>query len=970
MPTHRHTQQTACGSRGTLSALLFPTQLALPYYAEFAACRPTGTMQLLVAFLGLFVLISCSAPDRRLYADVGDADATNFEAMNSHASDADATNANATNSDVSEADVGDADATKDGISFTPAVLAWYRSDAYGANDSHTVRLMDTSGTEMHLDAAGPSVRIRDGAVVLGGPKGYLTPAPTIINTGAGQDEGALTIWLVVDLEASSERRRILETSLLHALSVEQDADGSLHFTALHDGAQRQAIVRSLSNGKQLIRMSVGANGELEAWVREEHRAPVLSTPAFVARSLVPTPHALWLGSTATDDDASLGKLWELVVARDLSIQQVDEITQRLETEHFAGYLALEHYTAWVDAADPHITVDAVTPALRSGFAASHAVLTPVTGPAGEPGISVAEADGVTAVHSVFADAGVANLAPGYVDVRMRIRSYDAIAQDGTGAHKAQRWRGPSFESVGSQAYSTFMWMLSPDERLNPLAPLSYRANEDRRRINAAFAMYDADWVDLRYEAHVNDLGTDVLLSNSFGLKSTGSITGHGKTVVDIASAEVRQHRVATYVDHRDGSSVFSEEDNAARLCLAPDLWMGHRPCFTEAWGSSSGATKLTSSATPAVVHAVAHFHNGRRVSVASSALTVGDVSLQVGSDARWHLVQNQSDVDTGIFVAPVPVVLTLAFHPHTVELWIDGVRVYTANLTREGSGTTILGGRGGGAVQAIAFDDTLEHAQIPQVAKTLRERAGLPPSWPLVVWTGQSNSVHDDSSTFHVVTNGIRSIPGHASLRAEFGTKHLERTEWRTGAFLDYEDPARTYKFGPSYGWLAAAQGATRPAVIVSCGAGGANLPLWLDGGSLYDYTRDEVDRSVSQFGTHLVFVDTFVFIQGEADSGYSELAAAYLERLRKVRVWMRAEWGEQVKWVGLRLNEFVGVNHPFADDVRAAQDMFAAEDPDTVYVTPDSDPRHFSDAVHYTVNAQRYVVGQPLFEARNAMLD
>lgn len=213
--------------------------------------------------------------------------------------------------------------------------------------------------------------------------------------------------------------------------------------------------------------------------------------------------------------------------------------------------------------------------------------------------------------------------------------------------------------------------------------------------------------------------------------------------------------------------------------------------------------------------------------------------------------------------------------------------------------------------------------------------------------------------------SGLRKAPGWALKSYNWGTSS---SHWCDAAPLQHgDDGTKGNIFGGNTGWLASALAANDPCVILLCARGGTGIDSWLAGGEMRDHTDEAVAQAIERFGTHLVYVDTMVWIQGETEADSETLADAYLGGLNELRDIMRATYGAQVKWVGLRLSEYVGSGetHAYADIVRAAQDTFAAAHPeDVIYVTPTSDPAAFGDAVHYD-HYYRLILGQQLYAAR-----
>jgi hypothetical protein len=395
--------------------------------------------------------------------------------------------------------------------------------------------------------------------------------------------------------------------------------------------------------------------------------------------------------------------------------------------------------------------------------------------------------------------------------------------------------------------------------------------------------------------------------------------------------------------------------------LAPTLWMNTGRCFVEAVGNGSfGLTPMsTSSITPVSAVLVVQVRD-RAPLTPGKVLRLGNIEIKVGTTGTWHIVQGASDVDTGSYVSAVPVALGVTIAGGLVSMFVDGEEVGSAAFAQGGTGWSV-GGDNAEVIwkSAAARLSALSSSDISALSLAMRARAKLPTMWPLVVLSGQSNAV-DSSGHFQnrgAMLSGMRNCPGWAYKSFNSGAV---TSNWLNGVANEISSGDFA---GVNSGWIAASQLSGYPCAVLGCAKGGAHASEWLEGGAMRAHVETAVAQAFERFGTHLVKFATWLWIQGEGDAGTSGESASYQSKMELIRSWLHDTWGQDIRWVGVRLSEYVtNATEPFADVVRAQQDAFAASYSDVVYITPTDDPSHFSDALHYHW-WQQIVLGQRSFE-------
>lgn len=619
-----------------------------------------------------------------------------------------------------------------------------------------------------------------------------------------------------------------------------------------------------------------------------------------------------------------------------------------------GRAILQASDAWVSARDSTITtVDVAgninlraTPNFIFGWVKTNDVV----GPDGELGVGLYESNGTTAAHNVRWNKPT-NLSFGHLKCRRRYRATELATPD---KFIFNQNNAPELPRI---------FAIPPSKYADPTASVGYNFTINNRSYAREVTFLEDNWLEFEHEGQWSAGGTEAKTFEQ-GVR-TGAFVGSNALAMELASVEYEQKRVSQVMDVRDGTVRFSEASNPARQVLADDLWNRSRKCFVEAWGFSGvGFTPLTNAAVTPVSFAIINKCNVMKPATAGLVVKIGNIEIKAGTDGQWHIVQGATDVDTGAYVAAVQVCLGVRITGGTVTLFIDGQPVGTAAMTQGSTGLTL-----GGSSAEIMWESlthsasTWSDADFAALSVTMRADAGLPESWPLDVWTGQSNAF--DSASYPArlmeMTHGLKNCPGWAIKAQNFG---VADSDWWNAFPNEY---LKTL-IGGNTGWFAEAQAAGDLRAMVMCSRGGTGIAEWCAGGLMQPHVEDAVAQAIARFGTHLVHVDTVIWWQGESDTANSTLAGLYESRFAEMRTWLRGEFGTQIKIVGVRLSEFVNtIDQPFSNEIRAAQDSIAASYDDVAYVTPTADPDDFADQVHYWPWA-KIPVGKALYAARQTL--
>ena len=636
-----------------------------------------------------------------------------------------------------------------------------------------------------------------------------------------------------------------------------------------------------------------------------------------------------------------------------------------------GLALLQSSDSWVSAQDSMVTTVDTTGLVDLRAAPNYALNVTranIAGPEGELGVSFQESAGVTGTHQYRYNKPT-NLSVGYVKYKTRFRTTAYCELDHLGNPAVQRWTNSAGGGADMLAQT---YLVPPAKTEQQDTPWHYLYT-----VNNAYSYQVAnpigDWYEVEQKGQI--YGSQFLNLWMPAYRAGGAITGNGQVFLEVASVEFEQSRVAEIYDVRGATLRFSEAANASRQVLAPDLWLNSRPCFVEARNDNAtafGRTPLINAAiTPKTASIVLKIQDMQPIVAAlGTVIRVGDISLKVGTDLQWHIVQGATDYDTAVYVPAVPVCVTLRIDGGDVDLFVDGQQVATTTMTQGSTGYQI----GGDNAEVIWEQDSLEttalsDSEISAKALKMRQLSGLPAQWPLHVLTGQSNAVDQYSlaRTRALTDDGLVMAPGWACKVANDG---ITDTRWTNGASLNYQVGAPSYPNlqGVNTGIFAASQVAQEPLAMLLCAKGGVRITEWLTGGPMESHLAAMVAQAIARFGTHLVEVDTFYFIQGEADASDAGYAAAYAANLEALRTLWRTAFGTQIKIVLLKLSTFTDAVCSEGNTIRAAQDALAAAHPaDVATATPTADPAHFQDTLHVDVY-YRHEHGKLLYAARQTL--
>src|SRR6478609_2598242 len=640
----------------------------------------------------------------------------------------------------------------------------------------------------------------------------------------------------------------------------------------------------------------------------------------------------------------------------------------------AGLALLQASDLWVDAEESTLTtvdIDGYIN-LRGTPAINTATLANIVGPEGELGVSVSET-AATAIFQVLC-APPANFSYGYHKITHRYLTTEQCDKDINGA-VTQRWKTAASSNSASSGYAY----------LRPPSTIDDPTSGPLRQLSASVQAYSAkqtrviagqDWLDVELATQAAGVASNFLFGLSHGAPSK---PGTSALIVSLASIRMQQRRVAAIGDVRDGTIRFSESTNSARQCLAPDLWGGH-PCFIESQTNGTlGLTPLTNAAVTPETFTILVKCWRNNPTTAGTVIRVGDVSAKVGTNSTWHIVQGATDVDTGYQVGSLSVALTLSVQGGTASLYVDGQLVGSAAMTQGGTGIQIGGGMAEVWWYGASAGSNYTTEQISQIALAMRWLGHLPAIWPLCVLAGQSNAT--DGSTgewlktgaMSPALHGVGSYANMACIEQNWGGGGIFVADlWGNGAPNQTTiAPISSGQLGVSTGWYHRAAQEQRSAAFLLCGKGGEPISSWADpAGVMRLWTQQAIDHALDSAGTHLIELRKWVWVQGAAEpvSG----ADTYLTNLNTVRDWLIDRYGTQVQWIGLRLSEYVGTlpGFEFADDVRAAQDAFEAQHPESViHAIPSADPADFNvgDPVHYKA-WYRPTIGGLMFDADVAL--
>ena len=517
-------------------------------------------------------------------------------------------------------------------------------------------------------------------------------------------------------------------------------------------------------------------------------------------------------------------------------------------------------------------------------------------------------------------------------------------------------------------------LLYPEE-ISPRGYLFYQAETAGIGSSEGFLIKPRGdgWIDAEWDVSLKGGGAYYTRGPALYLDPSGDTTGTLPGVIlTLSNLSISQDLVSE-VTPIFGRSTYSLRQNntGSRPTLAPDTWFGGSSLYESIEASCSMSASLPSS-TNYTVSAIVLCKNLRPVSncqILSLAGTTSSIKLNCTTTGCWQIVRTD---DLGIAqtqtttypIAPVPVCVTLSTNNSNIFLYVDGQLVDT--MTVSGASSTItnfilFGGDSRSIVRNLAISNsTLDATSVQTLARTQRSEAKLPSTWPVVIISGQSNA-YSFGTQNDLCANGVYTHPDTGAYYSDDNgyenTDHL----WHTGIGGDYQVPC----IGIRSGYMFEAAQTGLPCIAINSARAGTAISSWMTGGAALTQLQTSVSTAINYLGTHLINYDSFVWVQGEQEATYGD--SSYLEHLRTLRTTIRSTYGSTVKFCLLRLNRWFlddATNYPYASNIQAAQDSFAAEDTNT-YIAECDGGQYLDYCIHYP-NRMRHEIGRRLFKAKN----
>jgi hypothetical protein len=504
------------------------------------------------------------------------------------------------------------------------------------------------------------------------------------------------------------------------------------------------------------------------------------------------------------------------------------------------------------------------------------------------------------------------------------------------------------------------------------------------------------WRTFSFESIVSNVNGDQYVVPG---RAESNSAASGVTILgDLYQVQCTQTRLVS-ISPSAGSVSLAQATNNNRSCIVPNGWLGNSMAFnTEAPEASMSAAVAVGTGAWFACGVLQptktdSYPSGNPVNIftlTGSTAAISLTAVQAAAGDRYHgqwgwSFKNDAGTTTsGTFansrLPSVPVAVGLYYDGSSnLSLWVDGVQVGSNAAV---SGTTTLTGcsiSGGDArlawVQKLISLGAKTAPQIATLRLTMRNVAGLPAAWKLVIHSGQSNSV--SYGTINQRARGSAPfVLGSAWSMREYDTKDGSAdTPWQSypfNKFLNFGGTTNIY-YGPgasfldeatangSYGW-----------VVVSTGVGGTPIEQWLSGNPEQMHIAAVVPQAVADLGTTLIYYAGFTFVQGEANaSGGTSYPGGYLQAQIDLAAWMQTTFGNgtPANVVIHRLNSYFNNNNsPYASPatIDAAQDAFVATNPSLFFESrldiQATSP--YFDGIHYPVGYGRTALGRNLFRA------
>lgn len=234
------------------------------------------------------------------------------------------------------------------------------------------------------------------------------------------------------------------------------------------------------------------------------------------------------------------------------------------------------------------------------------------------------------------------------------------------------------------------------------------------------------------------------------------------------------------------------------------------------------------------------------------------------------------------------------------------------------------------------------------IATVLTLNAALAAAVPIDVYLGPAGQ-----------SNGVGKFgpaPGHLSAPQQ----HFFRFWTESGGIVgaDTRPLQPMYVFGGAFGAeLSFGQQFSEKIAVIKVAKSGSPMSEWAEGQPMFDRLKSEVAAGLADLVSqgYEPTIKGMMWVQGEYDANFQATADVYDTNLTQLIEDVRAEWGQQVRFVYNQLHADLPQNWPamqWVDDIREAQRNVAASVPNVRMVNVDNlelDPRdylHFSPAM------------------------
>lgn len=466
----------------------------------------------------------------------------------------------------------------------------------------------------------------------------------------------------------------------------------------------------------------------------------------------------------------------------------------------------------------------------------------------------------------------------------------------------------------------------------------YQATDEWHQNSLEFAALDDGWIRVRAEHNNYDTGAawGTQMCSIRQRSSLGALPGQ---TARFSRVKVTQDRVIAVVPtYGSNDYTLYQATNNNRPVLAPDIWLDGGSVLVESCGIESLLTGELS--LPSNASWTAHLLYGTRMPMPKTTNRLvwkaygatAELSLTVTTAGKWRVsVTNDAGTtaakDTAAWVSPFPVSLDLAVSADTVALYVDGRLV--DSLSYSGAATfahhQLLGGESQGYVRDYGvFNGTFSAAEVSELSLALRAHGGLPAKWRGVIRTGQSNENPGVTNSTCLDASDMNGNLGVARYSSTYNAQNTTK-RWYVSGQRNYTTDSSS---GANDGWVEQLYANRDWGFVITTNRGGVLIDEWLPGGSMYSRLPQDVSNALDSVGTHLIEIDSWTLLQGEAEAAYG--AIGYADKLDAVDAWMRSLYPTITRAVVHRLNTWLGgatdqAGNAYAADVRAAQDLWAS---------------------------------------------